>query len=54
MVVAVQQPSSECTAIFTVCIVKHCPPPSPVTIDKTDSNAVPASDINGQCAGNTP
>ena len=35
MVVAVQQPLGECTAIFTVGIVKHRPPPCAVTMHKT-------------------
>ena len=35
MVVAVQQPLVECTAIFTVCIVEHCPPPYTLTIRRT-------------------
>ena len=35
MVVAIQQPSEECTAIFTVCIVSHRPPPCAVIIHKT-------------------
>ena len=35
MVVAVRQPSSECTAIFTMCIVLHRPSPCAVTIHKT-------------------
>ena len=35
MVVAVEQPSAECTAIFTVCIVEHRPPPCAGTIHKT-------------------
>ena len=35
MVVAVQQPSAECTAIFAVCIVQHRPPPCAVTTHKT-------------------
>ena len=35
MVVAVQQPPAECTAIFTVCIVSHHPPPCAVTTHKT-------------------
>ena len=34
MVVAVQQPSVECTAIFTVCIVQHRPPPCAMTTHK--------------------
>ena len=38
MVVAVQQPLAECTAIFTVCIVKHRPPPCAVTIHKTSTD----------------
>ena len=35
MVVAVLQPLAECTAIFTVCIVEHRPPPCAVTVHKT-------------------
>ena len=35
MVVAVQQLLEKCTAIFTVCIVEHCPPPCAVAIHKT-------------------
>ena len=37
MVVAVQQPSAEYTAILTACIVdvKHRPPPCAMTIQKT-------------------
>ena len=35
MVVAVQQHSAKCTAILTVCIVLHLPPPCAVTIHKT-------------------
>ena len=35
MVVALQQPLTECTAIFTVCIVKHRPPPCTGTTHKT-------------------
>ena len=35
MVVAVQQPLGECTAISTVCIVIHRPPPCAVTKHKT-------------------
>ena len=35
MVVAVQQPLAECTAIFTMCvIIEHRPPPCTVTIHK--------------------
>ena len=34
MVVAVRQPSTECTAMFTVCIVLHRPSPCAVTIHK--------------------
>ena len=40
----VQQPSAECTAIFTVHIVKHRQPSCAVTIHKT---------CTGQCGGNT-
>ena len=43
MVVAVQQLSAECTAIFTVCIVLHRPPPCAVTTHKT----CPAQRWNG-------
>ena len=57
MVVAVQQPLAECTAIFTLYIVKHRSPPCTVKIHKaaqiysgTDSKD---SKIKGQCAGNT-
>ena len=35
MVVAVLQPLAECTAIFTVCIVEHRPPPCAVAMHKT-------------------
>ena len=35
LVMAVQQPLAECTAIFIVCIVKHHPPPCAVTIHET-------------------
>ena len=38
MVVAVQQPSAECTAIFTVCVlsnIAHLPVQCAVTIHKT-------------------
>ena len=35
LVMAVQQPLAECTAIFIVCIVKHHPPPCAMTIHKT-------------------
>ena len=61
MEVAVQQPSEECTAIFTVCIVEH--PHLPVQRQHTkpthsnsgmDSKTVPASKIKGQCAANRP
>ena len=34
-VAAVQQSLVECTAIFTVCIVEHHPPPCAVTIHET-------------------
>ena len=61
MVVAVQQHSAKCTAILTVCIVLHLPPPCAVTIHKTSTDqqwnrfqTVPAYQIKGQCAGNTP
>ena len=61
MEVAVQQPSEECTANFTVCIVEH--PHLPVQRQHTepahsnsgmDSKTVPASKIKGQCAANRP
>ena len=35
MVEAVHQPSAECTAIFTLCVIEHPPPPFAVTIYKT-------------------
>ena len=35
MIVVVQQPSAECTAIFTVRIAKYRPPACVVTIHKT-------------------
>ena len=35
MVVAVLQPLAECTALFTVCIVEHRPPPCALTMHKT-------------------
>ena len=65
MVVAVQQALEEFTAILTVCIVSHRPPTCAVTIHRSTSEpaqinsgigttTVPASKINGQCAGNTP
>ena len=38
MILAVQQPSAECTAIFTVSIVEHRPPPCAVTIHKTHTD----------------
>ena len=57
MVLAVQQPSAECTAIFTVCIVQHRPTPSAVTIHENwmDQrwNGYQHS-VGIQCAGNTP
>ena len=57
MVLAVRQPSATCTAIFTMFIAIH----SAVTIHKTCTDqqwnglqTVPASEIKGQSAGNTP
>ena len=57
MLMAVQQPSAKCTAIFTMFIAIH----SAVTIHKTCTDqqwnglqTVPASEIKGQSAGNTP
>ena len=38
MVVAVQQPLAECTAIFTLYIVRHRSPPCTVKIHKTCSD----------------
>ena len=57
IVVAVQQPSAGCIAIFTVCIVQHRPPPSAVTIqenwiDQRWNGYQHSARI--QCAGNTP
>ena len=57
MVVAVQQPSAGCTAIFTVCIFQHRPPPCAVTthetwIDQWWTGCQHSARI--QCAGNTP
>ena len=60
MVVAVQQPSVECFAIFTVCIVQHRPPPCAKTTHKTCTaqrlnryqDSAP-SKTKGKCAGNT-
>ena len=62
MVVAVQQPLVECTAIITLCIVEHRPPPCAVTIQKpstderwNDPETVPASsNTTSQCPGDTP
>ena len=61
MVVAVQQPSAERTAIFTVCVLSitaHLPEQwqytKPAQLNGvTDSKTVPASKIKGQCTGNT-
>ena len=60
MVVAVQQPSVECTAILIMCIDEHRPPSCAVTMRKTSGNTqinsgtdcktAPATKINGQCA----
>ena len=60
-VVAVQQPSVECTALYTPCIVEHHTPPCSVRIQNTckeiiggtHSKTVPASSIKGQFAGDT-
>ena len=35
VVVAVQQPLVECTAILYACIVEHQPPPCVLTVQKT-------------------
>ena len=60
-VVAVQQPSVECTALFIVCVVEYHTPPCSVRIQNTckeiiggtHSKTVPASSIKGQFAGDT-
>mgnify|MGYP001799878469 CR=1 FL=1 len=63
MVVAVQQPLADYTAMFTFpCVLlntAHLPVQwqysKPAQINSgTDSKTVPASKIKGQCAGNTP
>ena len=63
MVVTVQQPSVECTAIFIVCFVYHRTAHLPAQWQYTKpalknrgtgSKTVPASKIQGQCADNTP
>ena len=61
MVLAVQPPLAECTAIFTVCIIEHRPPPYAVIIHQPaqihsgpDSKTMPASKTKGQCTGNIP
>ena len=57
MVLAVQQPSAGCTAIFTVCAVQHRPPSSAVTIQENwmdqPWNGYQHS-VGIRCAGNAP
>ena len=57
MVLVVQQPSAGCTAIFTMCAVRHRPPPSAVIIQENwmdqPWNRYQHS-VGIQCAGNTP
>ena len=63
MVVALQQPLAECTSIFTLpCVLSynaHLPAQwqhtKPAQLNGgTDSKIVPASNTEGQSAGNTP
>ena len=55
MIVAVQQPSAECTTIFTAHLPVQWQYTKPAhTNGGTDTKTVPASKTKGECACNTP
>ena len=54
MVVAIQQPVVECTAMFTMCIAKQHPPPCAATIPAQINGGTDVKTVPGQCAGNAP